>query len=494
MNPTRRKHIVQGSPPSQKKTSRETLSVKQANNKKKVGSLFDKLKIGRKKFHFKKLPPEQGKTKDEGTKESKTDDNDHEPTHEEEDQKAPHPGCRRVIPTIKDCRSPPPEETTASTEHIGEIKKLIEDGKTVVEYEKIKEVAKEFALHAAKLTPKGAVEEYQTELKKFIPSGMTKQNFEKNHPKNRYKDVICCDQERVKLKDSAGTCCGDYIHANHVRGPPLNPNQHFILTQGPTPYTVSDFWRMVKQENVQQIIMLCETVETKKPKCLQYWPLFDNDIMKLTDANLVVTNKGRYLHCPGTTTSVLELKDTRNEQAINLFHHQWKLWPDRSVPDNPDGLLKLLQMARACPQGHSVIIHCSAGIGRTGTIMAAEMGIQTFLQNRTPNVLQIVRALREKRAQCVQTDLQYAFIFKILLCWLEKLNPDAETTKALEDFFEGFQNIVQALRFKEKSGLKDATDKNRKGTPRITSLEKTQGGYLETRNQANCANSLPTCL
>ncbi|CAD5223167.1 unnamed protein product [Bursaphelenchus okinawaensis] len=381
----------------------------------------------------------QTENEKEKEKDKEKDKEEEDVTKSEEDPKEPpHTNCNRII-VPKEVRTPPPERTTAATEHIGEIKKLYEEGQAVMDFEQIKTAAKEFALNAAKLMPKGAVDEYQAELRKYAVPGFSTKAFTKNISKNRYRDVPCCDNERVVLQD---TCCGDYIHANHIRGPPLNSNQHFICTQGPTAYTVSDFWRMVKQENVQQIIMLCETVEAKKTKCLQYWPLFDEEVMKLTDAAITVTNKGRYIHEPGTITTVLQVKDTKKDQSYHMFHHQWKLWPDRGVPDTADVLLRLLQLARACPSDMSVVIHCSAGIGRTGTIMAAEMGIQCFLQNKTPNVLEIVKTLREKRAQAVQTYLQYAFVFKILLCWLEKTNPDAETSKAIQDFLGTFQTIV----------------------------------------------------
>ncbi|EFO12879.1 protein-tyrosine phosphatase [Loa loa] len=116
------------------------------------------------------------------------------------------------------------------------------------------------------LGTEGIVKKYQTDLKTYIPPNMSHTAFDKNMKKNRYKDVICLDKTRVVLQNGES----DYIHANHVKGDPfLNP---FICTQGPMQITVNDFWIMIMQEKVSNIIMLCNVREEGKNKCFQYWP------------------------------------------------------------------------------------------------------------------------------------------------------------------------------------------------------------------------------
>lgn len=86
---------------------------------------------------------------------------------------------------------------------------------------------------------------------------------------NRYRDVICAEQGRVRLDN------GRYIHANWITA---LGEQRFICTQGPLERTCADFWTMVVQENIESIVMLCDTVEQNKTKCHQYWPTPDKKV------------------------------------------------------------------------------------------------------------------------------------------------------------------------------------------------------------------------
>ncbi|VDP29109.1 unnamed protein product [Heligmosomoides polygyrus] len=113
----------------------------------------------------------------------------------------------------------------------------------------------------------GLIKEYREGLKPYISNPFSREVFDKNMSKNRYKDVVCNDYTRVILNDGKGS---DYIHANYIRGEPLVCT--FICTQGPMASTTIDFWRMVWMEKVCHIIMLCSVREDGKKKCEQYWP------------------------------------------------------------------------------------------------------------------------------------------------------------------------------------------------------------------------------
>ncbi|KAI6227563.1 Receptor-type tyrosine-protein phosphatase S [Aphelenchoides fujianensis] len=370
---------------------------------------------------------------------------------EEETAGMKPPGKQTVIkfqPTA--LRAAPPEQTSCQTEHIAAIKRLQDLGRIDTTFEDMKQAAKTFVVHAAQLTAPGAIRDYLNYIRSYVPEGTTRENFDRNAPRNRYKDVLCADRDRVVLAPS-GPGMPDYIHANHVRGPPLNPEQHFICTQGPTAATTPEFWRMVRQENVQAIVMLCETRELGKEKCSQYWPLFDDEVMRFDAIGLSVINRGRFVHSPGVVTSVLEVRDAKHadREPLTVFHHQMKTWPDRGVPDRADVVLQLLQLVRACPQKSAVVVHCSAGIGRTGTVMAAEMGIQALIANRPLDMIALVRTLRQKRMHCIQTDLQFVFLYKVLLSFIETRDPDPETSKALEDFLQGYTSMVQNAKLQE---------------------------------------------
>ena len=120
----------------------------------------------------------------------------------------------------------------------------------------------------------GLLKEYNEQLKNYIGQPAARAIFDKNGPKNRYKDVICNDLTRVEIKDGKPS---DYIHANFVRGEPLF--NEYVCTQGPTATTRDDFWRMIVFLRVERIAMLCETVEAGKTKCDQYWPMAKGEKM-----------------------------------------------------------------------------------------------------------------------------------------------------------------------------------------------------------------------
>ncbi|KAI6199920.1 hypothetical protein M3Y96_00678500 [Aphelenchoides besseyi] len=317
-------------------------------------------------------------------------------------------------------RPPLPEFTTISSEEAANIHELELLGKIDVDVEKIKSAAMEFANFSLKLTAK------------VMPKNTTKENFDKNPTRNRYRDVICTDHERVVLTPLGSNTC-DYIHANHIRGPPLN-NQHFICTQEPTATTLNEFWRMVLQENIRAILMLCVSTEKRA-----YWPVCNQQIMKLEDIGILVTNRGSFVHTPGLVTTVLEVINKNSDDLPHkVYHHQYKNFPDRGVPEKEDIVLRLLQLIRSSSNESAVVIHCSAGIGRTGIVMSAELCIQTLIANKTPQIAEIVRALREKRLQSVQTDLQYLFIYRLVLAFIRNLIPDAELTKTIDTFTDTF--------------------------------------------------------
>lgn len=156
---------------------------------------------------------------------------------------------------------------------------------------------------------------------------------------------------------------------------------------------------------------MCDTVECCREKCAQYWPLRDGESLEF-DAigklnvefciiifeilDLVVSNFGRFVHDADLVTTILNVRHVRTGTDFQVFHHQWKGWPDRSVPDRHEIVLEILQMVRACRNGTSAIVHCSAGIGRTGTVVAVELAIQSLLQNKTPDLVALVKLLRRK--------------------------------------------------------------------------------------------------
>ncbi|KAK0425113.1 hypothetical protein QR680_009039 [Steinernema hermaphroditum] len=334
------------------------------------------------------------------------------------------------------------ERRPAHEKNVAEIVKAqLAAGAVDVSSEDVKTAMRNFALRTSSLLAPGALQEYAQSIKMYIPEDTTREAFDKNPTKNRYKDVLCADRERVVLNKGDS----DYIHANHVRGAPLPESQHFICTQGPLPGTVADFWRMCRQELTSSIIMLCETKEQGKEKCCQYWSERDGDTMKIEGTEISVTTKGKFLHeGSGVTTTLLNVKEKGDSHDQWILHHQWKTWPDKGVPENFDNVLKLLQMIRKSDTKSSCVIHCSAGIGRTGTVVAVEMCLQRLLQGRPLEVLSVVKQLRAKRMHCVQTDLQYAFVYRVLIGFVSIRDPEPETKQVTEEFIKSYNSLIAA--------------------------------------------------
>lgn len=237
--------------------------------------------------------------------------------------------------------------------------------------------------------------------------------------KNRYSDVVCTDSTRVKLKLGEEQF-GDYIHANYVTSPLLTTK--FICTQGPLQSTIHDFWRMIFQERIECILMLCKPCEDGRPKCSVYWPETVGD--DLSTETLLVKNTGEDADEFATTTSfMVELNpayaitdgelppDRRKPLFLRLF--RWTTWPDRGVPDHNSCRipLHLLDRVRCAP----CVIHCSAGIGRTGSILALEMALQKVVAGSKIDFELIARELRCARAQCIQTEVQYLYIHRVMI-------------------------------------------------------------------------------
>ncbi|KHN75758.1 Receptor-type tyrosine-protein phosphatase S [Toxocara canis] len=246
----------------------------------------------------------------------------------------------------------------------------------------------------------GILQQYNTYLKTYVPSGITHIAFDKNMGRNRYKDVICVDKTRVILRTSQ-----DYIHANYVAGPPLLNT--FICTQGPLRVTTGDFWEMAMQENAAYIFMLCSTVEANKKKCFQYWPSREGSTLEFGGVRIKNVHVDSAKD-PNFVTSSLSV--TRNSETIKLLHVLWKNWPDKGVPKNDLAPFRLLKLSREETK-RPTIVHCSAGIGRTGTIVAIEMGLQQMLAARPFDIVNTIQQLR------IQTEQQFVYIVKCLVSY-----------------------------------------------------------------------------
>ncbi|XP_035530699.1 receptor-type tyrosine-protein phosphatase R [Morone saxatilis] len=241
-----------------------------------------------------------------------------------------------------------------------------------------------------------------------------------NHgTKNRYKTILPNPHSRVILKSkNCNDLLSSYINANYIRGY-LGDEKAFIATQGPMVNTVNDFWQMAWQEESPVIVMITKLKE-KNEKCVLYWPEKRGIYGKVE----VLVNSIR--ECEHYTTRSLTLKC--GNQTRVLQHYWYTSWPDHKTPDSTMPLLQLMADVeadrRTAATTGPVIVHCSAGIGRTGCFIATTIGCRQLQLEGVVDVLSITCQLRADRGGMIQTGEQYEFVHHALSLYEARLSAE----------------------------------------------------------------------
>nr|XP_009305374.1 protein tyrosine phosphatase, receptor type, D isoform X15 [Danio rerio] len=235
-------------------------------------------------------------------------------------------------------------------------------------------------------------------------------NLEINKPKNRYANVIAYDHTRVALTNTDGVAGGDYINANFIDG--YRRQGAYIATQGPMPDTFSDFWRMVWEQHTANVIMITKLEEKSRNKCDQYWPSRGTETYGLMQVSLLDTVE-LATYC--VRTFALFKSGSGEKREVRQF--QFTAWPDQGVPEHPTPFLAFLRRVKACnpPDAGPIVVHCSAGVGRTGCFIVIDAMLERVKQEKTLDIYGHVTLMRSQRNYMVQTEEQYVFIYEALL-------------------------------------------------------------------------------
>ncbi|XP_059778664.1 tyrosine-protein phosphatase non-receptor type 13 isoform X7 [Balaenoptera ricei] len=245
--------------------------------------------------------------------------------------------------------------------------------------------------------------------------GQTKEN----RRKNRYKNILPYDATRVPLGDEGG-----YINASFIKIPVGREEFVYIACQGPLPTTVGDFWQMIWEQKSTVIAMMTQEVEGEKIKCQRYWPNVLGKTTMVSDRLRLALVRVQQLK--GFVVRAMTLEDIQTGEVRHISHLNFTAWPDHDTPSQPDDLLTFISYMRHIHRSGPITTHCSAGIGRSGTLICIDVVLGLISQDLEFDISDLVRCMRLQRHGMVQTEDQYIFCYQVILYVLTRLQAEEE--------------------------------------------------------------------
>ncbi|CAD5220356.1 unnamed protein product [Bursaphelenchus okinawaensis] len=291
--------------------------------------------------------------------------------------------------------------------------------------------------------------DFVTKVRKYTPDGSHEIcQTEENATKNRYDDVNLLDKTRVKVNINPDK--DDYIHASMVE---VHSELSYICAQGPMDNTIAQFWLMCIQEDVKVILQLCQNIEDGKEKCSEYmadgksdWVTYGCVQVKQIDSqkNVAGTKK--------VNRTKVEVKF--EDKTHSVTHLLYSGWPDHGVPESVSTCREVRNMVHKLYEKKPIVIHCSAGIGRTGTFVAIEMVCHRLMKEEDFNfsMMDIIKKLRDQRMHAVQNDQQYAFVYRCVIEVLIAEDCLSRNSRVIQ-FIQEFEDMVE--RKKKQRANKD---------------------------------------
>ncbi|XP_031559142.1 tyrosine-protein phosphatase non-receptor type 21-like [Actinia tenebrosa] len=293
------------------------------------------------------------------------------------------------------------DEQLSRNEQLKELKKNLAEGQVFTEFQKIGRRSENLSVSTGSLLT--------------------------NETKNRYNDILPYEETRVHLNPRNNVFNNDYINANHIKMKIGRTLYKYIASQGPMDKTVNDFWQMVWEQNVRLVVMATEEKVTSGSNCMRYWPE-------------EVGRQETYGHCQIVTEHIqdaspykirlMKLRHVPSKQERTLYHLQFTDWPDHKIPDDPTNFLEFLDQMESLrhltnsslPHGEEkppVVVHCTAGVGRTGVIILTDLMIACIQNNQRINIHRTLVQLRRQRMQLVANFGQYSFVYTTVIHYLK---------------------------------------------------------------------------
>uniref|UniRef100_A0A4W5RUM9 protein-tyrosine-phosphatase n=1 Tax=Hucho hucho TaxID=62062 RepID=A0A4W5RUM9_9TELE len=281
-----------------------------------------------------------------------------------------------------------------------------------------------------------------------------------NRGKNRYNNILPYDSTRVKLSYVDDDPCSDYINASYIPG--NNFRREYIATQGPLPGTKDDFWKMVWEQNVHNVVMVTQCVEKGRVKCDHYWP-FDQDPLYYGDLIVQMLSESVLPEWTIREFKICSEDQLNYSKVVRQFHYT--VWPDHGVPETTQSLIQFVRTVRdyinRTSGSGATVAHCSAGVGRTGTFISLDRVLQQLDTKDTVDIYGAVFDLRLHRSHMVQTECQYAYLHQCVRDVLRARKLRSEQENPLYPIYENVNPDPQRGKPShslELSVLEDITD------------------------------------